>query len=155
MGVPASTECVMDIIFQLFHLEAIVPDSSSSSGNKRNVAIWCSQFVWARFLHFSVMSEISLDPKMFSIFTVLWNFISNESLLCHQPIINTSNILRPFLGKIHWFWLYHHMVFWGRPFSFTRPLRTAFRTAAFLPANSQPSLDTLFEYYLCVDDSQI
>lgn len=39
MGAPASTECVMDIIFQLFNLEAIVPDSSSSSGNKRNVGI--------------------------------------------------------------------------------------------------------------------
>lgn len=39
MGAPASTEWLMDIIFQLFHLEAIVPDSSSSSGNKRNVTI--------------------------------------------------------------------------------------------------------------------
>lgn len=159
MGAPASTECVMDIILQLFSLEAIVPDSSSSSGNKRNVDIWFSQFVWEHFLHFSfIMPKISLNSKVFSIFLVPWNFISNASVLCHQPIINASNILSPFLGKIHWFWLRHHAVFFAHSFSFTRPLHTVFRTVGFLPASSQPSLDTLFldfEYYLCVDDSQI
>lgn len=98
MGAPASTEWLMDIIFQLFHLEAIVPDSSSSSGNKRNVTIWFSQFVWAHFLHFSsIMPKISLNSKVFSIFSVLWNFISSTSVLCHQPMTNTSNILTPFL----------------------------------------------------------
>lgn len=39
MGAQASTVCVMDLIFQLFSLEAVVPDSSSSSGNKQNVDI--------------------------------------------------------------------------------------------------------------------
>lgn len=40
MGARASTVCVIDIIFQLFSLEAFVPDSSSSSGNnKQNVDI--------------------------------------------------------------------------------------------------------------------
>lgn len=37
MGAQASTVCVMDIIFQLLSLEAFVPDSSSSRGNKQNV----------------------------------------------------------------------------------------------------------------------
>lgn len=39
MGAQASTVCVMDLILQLFSLEAFVPDSSSSSGNKQNVDI--------------------------------------------------------------------------------------------------------------------
>lgn len=39
MGALASAVCKTDIIFQLFNLEASVPDSSNSSGNKQNVGI--------------------------------------------------------------------------------------------------------------------
>lgn len=41
---------------------------------------------------------------MLSISSVLQNFISTESVFCHQTVINTSNILSPFLKKIRWFY---------------------------------------------------
>lgn len=93
MGARASTVCVMDIIFQLLSLEAFVPDSSSSRGNKQNVmsdSHSCLSMLSSFLL--SYMPKILPKTQMFSISSVLQNFIFSKSVFCHQTMINTSNI---------------------------------------------------------------
>ena len=75
MGAPASTAYVMEITFQLFDLEAVVPESSNSGGNKRKggrrILAVCLN-TRPSFLLFT-MSKLPLKSKMLSIFSVPWN----------------------------------------------------------------------------------
>lgn len=140
MGALACTVCMMDIIFQLFSLEALVPDSSSSSGNKQNVCIWFSQFIWARALPFSSLTcqKYYLNHKCSPFFSLQFH-LSRVGVL-PPDYDKYLQHLKPFPGEDTLILATLLCRLLGSSFSITRPLHTIFRTRGFSLSALNPLL---------------